>query len=55
MPTDSLLVAIGVCLIFLAFAIVLAWVDHRTSQWLRDRAAAAPATVTTEHRHHEAA
>ena len=40
MPTDSLLVAIGVCLIFLLFAFVIAWVDHTTSRYLSDRATA---------------
>lgn len=39
MPTDSLLVAIGVCAMFLLFAFVLAWADHTTSRWLSDRAA----------------
>ena len=39
MPTDSLLVAIGVCFIFLLFAFVVAWVDHTTSQWLSGSAA----------------
>ena len=38
MPTDSLLVAIGVCVMFLVFALVLAWADHTTSRWLSDRA-----------------
>jgi hypothetical protein len=40
MPTDSLLFAIGVCAMFLLFAFVLAWVDHTTSRWLSDKAAA---------------
>ena len=39
MPTDSLLVAIGVCAMFLLFAFVLAWADHTTTRWLSDRAA----------------
>lgn len=37
MPTDSLLVVTAVCFAFLLFAIVVAWVDHTTSQWLRAR------------------
>lgn len=40
MPTDSLLLVIAVCFVFLLFAIVVAWVDHSTTnQWLRARAA----------------
>jgi hypothetical protein len=39
MPADSILVAIGVCIMFLLFAFVLAWADHTTSQWLRERQA----------------
>jgi hypothetical protein len=39
MPTDSILVAIGVCLMFLVFATALAWADHTTSRWVGDRAA----------------
>ena len=35
MPTDSLLLSIAVCGIFLLFAGVLAWVDHRTTSWQR--------------------
>lgn len=39
MPADSLLVLIAVAFVFLLFAIVLAWIDHSTTQWLRARAA----------------
>ncbi len=39
MPTDSLLLVTAVFSMFLLFAIVLAWVDHSTTQWLRTRAA----------------
>jgi hypothetical protein len=39
MPTDSLLISIGVCVIFLVFAFALAWSDHSTTEWLRSRAA----------------
>ena len=45
MPTDSLLVAIGVCIMFLLFAFVLAWADHATGQWLRERQAERQPTV----------
>ena len=39
MPTDSLLLVAAVFLVFLVFAIVLAWIDRSTSQWLRAQAA----------------
>lgn len=39
MPTDTLLVSIGVCIAFLVFAFAVAWADHSTTQWLRRRAA----------------
>jgi len=39
MPTDSLLLVIAVFFVFLLFAVVLAWIDHTTSQWLRAKAA----------------
>jgi antibiotic biosynthesis monooxygenase (ABM) superfamily enzyme len=53
MPTDSLLVAIGVCFIFLLFAFVIAWADHTTSRWLSARATAkqtAPAAYPHDHK-----
>jgi hypothetical protein len=37
MPTDSLLLSIAVCGVFLAFAIVVAVIDHRTTSWQRSR------------------
>ena len=37
MPTDSILISIGVCIMFLLFAFAIAWADHTTSQWLRSR------------------
>ena len=55
MPTDSLLVAAGVCIMFLLFAFALAWADHTTSQWLRDRAAAKQAAGNVEPPYHKAA
>jgi hypothetical protein len=55
MPTDSLLVAISVCVMFLAFATALAWADHTTSQWLRNRSAAKQATAGTNPSHRKAA
>lgn len=54
MPTDSLLVAIGVCLVFLLFAFVIAWVDHTTSRWLSSRATAEQ-TATAVHPHDQEA
>ena len=39
MPTDSLLLSIAIFLVFLVFAVVVAWIDHSTSRWLRARAA----------------
>jgi hypothetical protein len=44
MPTDSLLLSIAVCGVFLGFAAVLAWIDHRTSNWQRDQVAKKPAS-----------
>ena len=44
MPMDSLLLLIAVAFVFLLFAIVLAWVDHSTTQWLRAKAAETSAT-----------
>ena len=55
MPTNSLLVAISVCVMFLAFGTVLAWADHTTSQWLRNRSAAKLATADTKLPHRKAA
>lgn len=54
MPTDSLLVAIGVCLIFLLFAFVVAWVDHTTSRWLGSREAG-ERTTNAVHQHDQKA
>jgi hypothetical protein len=39
MPADSLLLLIAVTFVFLLFAIVVAWIDHSTTQWLCARAA----------------
>ena len=47
MPTDSILVAIGVCVMFLVLATALAWADHTTSKWLSNRATKR-ATAETE-------
>jgi hypothetical protein len=55
MPTDSLLVAICACVMFLVFATAIAWADHTTTQWLSNRAAATPPTTGTEPAYHEAA
>jgi uncharacterized SAM-binding protein YcdF (DUF218 family) len=40
MPTDSLLLSIAICGVFLIFAAVLAWIDHRTTRWQHSRASA---------------
>jgi hypothetical protein len=37
MPLDSILVSVGVCLVFAFFAAVLAWADHSTTSWTRGR------------------
>ena len=55
MPTDSLLVAVGVCVMFLVFAIALAWADHTTTRWLRDKASAKQATADTKSSYGKAA
>lgn len=47
MPTNSILVAIGVCVMFLVLATALAWADHTTSKWLSNRATKR-ATAETE-------
>jgi hypothetical protein len=39
MPTDSLLLSIAVCGVFLFFAAVLAVIDHRTTTWQREKSA----------------
>jgi len=54
MPTDSLLLVIAVTFVFLLFAVVLAWIDHTTSQWLRAKAAEKRAPVA-EQPHRKAA
>jgi sensor domain CHASE-containing protein len=55
MPTDSLLLSIAVCGVFLAFAAVLAWVDHRTSRWQRSRVSEKPAATAVHSVHKKAA
>jgi hypothetical protein len=47
MPTDSLLLSIAVCGVFVGFAIVLAVVDHQTTSWQR-RKLAERKTAATE-------
>jgi len=49
MPVDSLLISIGVCIVFLAFAFAVAWADHSVSQWLRDKASAEQAKEPPRH------
>jgi hypothetical protein len=48
MPTDSLLLSIAVCGVFVMFAAVLAWVDHSTTRWRLSQASQEPAAATTE-------
>jgi hypothetical protein len=55
MPTDSILVAIGVCIIFLLFAFVVAWVDHTTTRWLSNKVAANQTATDTKPPYHKAA
>lgn len=50
MPTESIVISIGVCVVFLLFAFAVAWADHSVSQWLRDKASAEQAAKP---RHHE--
>ena len=52
MPADSILVSIGVCVMFLIFAFAVAWADHTTSQWLRNKTTAkqTPSTAKMPHR-----
>lgn len=55
MPTESILVAIGVCVVFLLFAFVVAWVDHTTSRWLSSRATTNHEAASAKPSVHEAA
>jgi hypothetical protein len=48
MPTDSLLLSIAVCGVFVMFAAVLAWVDHSTTRRRRSQASQEPAAAATE-------
>ena len=40
MPTETIVISIGVCVVFLLFAFAVAWADHSVSQWLRDKVSA---------------
>jgi hypothetical protein len=55
MPTDSLLLSIAVCSVFLIFAGVLASVDHRTTSWQRNRASEKVGASVTKSTHEKAA
>jgi hypothetical protein len=55
MPTDSLLLSIAVCGVFLMFAAVLAWIDHRTTRWQRSRTSEKHTAPATEPSRKEAA
>jgi hypothetical protein len=37
MPSDALILSLAICCVFAFFAVVLAWVDHSTSAWLRSK------------------
>jgi hypothetical protein len=54
MSLDSLLVSIAVCGTFLLFAAVLAWIDHRTSSWQRQRSGELKASEVNPPRKHAA-
>ena len=55
MPTDSILISIGVCLLFLVFAFAVAWADHTTSQWLSKKATTKQAAASAKPPYHKAA
>jgi hypothetical protein len=44
MPANSILISIGVCVVFLLFAFAVAWADHSVSQWIRNKASAKQAS-----------
>ena len=46
MPTESLLLSISVCFVFLFFAAVLAVIDHRTTSWQREKSEKEAARAT---------
>jgi len=47
MPTDSLIVALAVCGVFLLFGAVVAWIDYSTTAWRRSQDAARPLAVAS--------
>jgi antibiotic biosynthesis monooxygenase (ABM) superfamily enzyme len=49
MPTEAIVLSIGVCVVFLLFAFAVAWADHSVSQWLRDKASAEQAVKPHHH------
>jgi hypothetical protein len=55
MPAESILVSTGVCVMFLLFAFAVAWADHSTSRWLRDKALAKQTKGDVEQPRREAA
>lgn len=36
MPLDVIVLSIAICLVFLTFAVVLAWADRTTSRYLQE-------------------
>jgi hypothetical protein len=55
MPTDSILLSIAVCGVFLLFAVTVAWIDHRTTRWQRSRISGKHTGPTAEPPRKEAA
>jgi hypothetical protein len=55
MPTGSLLLSFAVCGVFLAFAAVIAWTDHRTTSWRRGRTSEDPTAAKVDPHHKKAA
>jgi hypothetical protein len=51
MPWDSLLVAVGVGVVFSLFAVVLAWADHSTTSWTRSRSQSDQPAKSTDTSH----
>ena len=45
MPTDSLIVALAVCGVFVLFGAVVAWIDYSTTAWRRSQDEVKPTAV----------
>ena len=55
MPIDSILLSTAVCGVFLLFAVMVAWIDHQTTRWQRNRISKKHTAPTTELHRKEAA